>query len=69
MKMRILYLGDIHGNFRLINEYVKLYGITNAHIIQVGDYGVGFAPLAKEAPWPVAALSAAEHDESGNFFG
>ncbi len=48
MKMRILYLGDIHGNFRLINEYVKLYGITNAHIIQVGDYGVGFAPLAKE---------------------
>lgn len=46
--MRILFLGDIHGNFNLINQYVKLYGIKNAHIIQVGDFGVGFKSLEKE---------------------
>ena len=47
-KMRILYLGDIHGNFSLIHQYVKNYDIKDAHIIQVGDFGVGFALLDKE---------------------
>ena len=46
--MRILYLGDIHGNFGLINQYVNLYKIKNAHIIQVGDFGVGFNTIEKE---------------------
>ena len=46
--MRILYLGDIHGNFGLIGQYIDLYGIKDAHIIQVGDFGVGFATLQKE---------------------
>jgi predicted phosphodiesterase len=48
MKERILYLSDIHGNFGLIGQYVKLYGIKDAHIIQVGDFGVGFARFEKE---------------------
>lgn len=48
MKKRILYLGDIHGNFNLINQYVKQYGLKDCIIIQVGDFGVGFAPLEKE---------------------
>lgn len=48
MKNRILYLGDIHGNFNLINQYVNQYGIKDAYIIQVGDFGVGFQPLEKE---------------------
>jgi Icc-related predicted phosphoesterase len=48
MKERILYLGDLHGNFNLIGQYVKLYGIKDAHIIQVGDFGVGFARFEKE---------------------
>ena len=46
--MRILYLGDIHGNFGLIGQYIDLYGIKDAHIIQVGDFCVGFATLQKE---------------------
>ena len=46
--MRILYLGDIHGNFSLIHQYVKMYDIKDAHIIQVGDFGVGFSTLDKE---------------------
>ncbi len=48
MRNRILYLGDIHGNFNLISQYIKHYGIENAYIIQVGDFGVGFATLEKE---------------------
>lgn len=46
--MRLMFLGDIHGNFKLIHQYVKLYGIKDAHIIQVGDFGVGFQTLEKE---------------------
>lgn len=46
--MRILYLGDIHGGFNIINQYVKLYDIRDAHIIQVGDFGVGFKSVEKE---------------------
>ena len=46
--MRILYLGDIHGNFNLIHHYVKMYDIKDAHIIQVGDFGVGFNTFEKE---------------------
>ena len=48
MKMRIMYLGDIHGNFNVIHQYVKMYDIKDAHIIQVGDFGVGFNTFAKE---------------------
>jgi predicted phosphodiesterase len=48
MKQRVFYLGDIHGNFNLIHQYVKLYGIKDAHIIQVGDFGVGFKTVEKE---------------------
>ena len=44
----IFYLGDIHGNFNLINQYIKMYGIKDAHIIQVGDFGVGFNTFEKE---------------------
>lgn len=48
MEMRLMFLGDIHGNFNLIHQYIKLYGIENAHIVQVGDFGVGFADINKE---------------------
>jgi len=45
--MRILYLGDIHGNFNLINQYLKRFDIKDAYIIQVGDFGVGFDGFLK----------------------
>lgn len=41
-KDRLFFLGDLHGNWKLIKYYVKTYGITNAYIIQVGDFGIGF---------------------------
>jgi predicted phosphodiesterase len=46
--MRLFYLGDIHGNFSVIHQYVKKFDIKNAHIIQVGDFGVGFKSIEKE---------------------
>jgi predicted phosphodiesterase len=46
--MRLLYLGDIHGSFSIIHQYINLYGVKDAHIIQVGDFGVGFSTLEKE---------------------
>ena len=48
MKTRLMFLGDIHGGFNIIHQYVKLYSITNAHIIQIGDFGVGFNTIEKE---------------------
>ena len=46
--MKLMFLSDIHGQFNIIHQYVKLYDIKDAHIIQVGDFGVGFKTLAKE---------------------
>jgi Icc-related predicted phosphoesterase len=46
--MRLLFLGDIHGNFNLINQYIKLYDIRDANIIQVGDFGIGFNTFEKD---------------------
>lgn len=46
--MRLIYLGDIHGNFSLVNYYIDYFGIKDAHIIQVGDFGVGFQTFEKE---------------------
>jgi predicted phosphodiesterase len=46
--MRLLFLGDIHGSFSVIHQYIDLYGVKDAHIIQVGDFGVGFSTLEKE---------------------
>jgi predicted phosphodiesterase len=46
--MRLMYLSDIHGNFNIINQYLKRFDITNANIIQIGDFGVGFHHLPKE---------------------
>jgi predicted phosphodiesterase len=46
--MRLLFLGDIHGDFGIIHKHIKLYDIKDAHIIQVGDFGLGFQSIKKE---------------------
>jgi len=43
-----MFLGDIHGNFNLVSQYVKKFDLVNCHIIQVGDFGVGFKTFEKE---------------------
>jgi predicted phosphodiesterase len=46
--MRIIYLADLHGNFNLLHHYIDYFGVKDAHIIQLGDFGVGFQPVRKE---------------------
>ena len=43
-----MFLGDIHGNFNLISQYIDRFNIKDTYIIQVGDFGVGFKSLLKE---------------------
>ena len=43
-----IFLGDIHGEFVKIQRYIKKYDITDANIMQVGDFGVGFGRFIKE---------------------
>lgn len=43
--MKEIYLiGDIHGNFNLINYIIKTMRLKNCILIQVGDFGIGFYP-------------------------
>jgi DNA repair exonuclease SbcCD nuclease subunit len=38
----ILFVGDVHGEFKgLVVKLVRTY-VRNSHLIQVGDFGVGF---------------------------
>jgi predicted phosphodiesterase len=46
--MRLLFLGDIHGNFKIVKYYISIYDIKDANIIQLGDFGVGFESFNKE---------------------
>ena len=44
----ILMLGDIHGNFNYVKNFLKGKKITDCTIIQVGDFGVGFTSEVNE---------------------
>ena len=46
--MKLMFLSDIHGQFNIIHQHVKKYGIKDANIIQIGDFGVGFNTIEKE---------------------
>lgn len=47
-KKNIYFLGDIHGNFELIDYYCRIYKLKSVCIIQVGDFGLGFKKNEKE---------------------
>lgn len=44
--IQVVYLGDIHGEFKTLRHLIERYNIGNneevAYIIQVGDFGIGF---------------------------
>jgi len=44
----IVYLGDIHGGFHKVLNYINKNEITGIDIVQVGDFGVGFYSLPRE---------------------
>lgn len=41
-KRRLLFLGDIHGKFSIIEKCIGQYDLKNSDIIQLGDFGIGF---------------------------
>jgi len=38
----LYFMGDLHGNFRALRQLIKKHKLKKAHIIQVGDFGVGY---------------------------
>jgi len=44
----MIVIGDVHGNWRDLAERVYASGIHGAHIIQVGDFGLGFNTPQRE---------------------
>jgi len=46
--MRLLFLGDIHADLRYVHYHIDTYDIKDAHIVQVGDFGIGFNTFVKD---------------------
>ena len=44
----MIIIGDIHGKFAELTEQLTRLQIEHTTLIQVGDFGVGFFPLAEE---------------------
>lgn len=44
----MIFIGDIHGNFKKLLSLFKESSYQNTTFIQVGDFGVGFRSLEKE---------------------
>lgn len=45
---RMVFLGDIHGQFGIIKYQMRMYGLRNTVIVQVGDFGVGFGKQSEK---------------------
>lgn len=45
---QLLFLGDTHGNWNKLLRTISSKDITNAHIISVGDIGMGFTPRREQ---------------------
>jgi predicted phosphodiesterase len=44
----MIFIGDIHGNFKTFLKNLKASNYQNTSMIQLGDFGVGFRPLESE---------------------
>ena len=44
----IHFIGDIHGDFLGLTNKIRALNITNATLIQVGDFGVGFQSFEQD---------------------
>lgn len=47
-KSYIYAIGDIHGEFKSIANWIKTYDLSNCALIFCGDFGLGFASIQKE---------------------
>ena len=41
-------IGDVHGQFKAIGNWVKQNGLSNCNVIFCGDFGLGFSSLQEE---------------------
>jgi UDP-2,3-diacylglucosamine pyrophosphatase LpxH len=48
MKHKFIVIGDTHGNFKYIYNYIKNMDIRDTTFLHVGDWGVGFASVGYE---------------------
>ena len=44
----ILIVGDVHGNFDVIPDFIKIMELHNVAVIVAGDFGLGFETEIKE---------------------
>ena len=44
----LFFIGDIHGNFSYLIWQLKQSNMKEAHLIQVGDFGLGFLDYEKD---------------------
>jgi UDP-2,3-diacylglucosamine pyrophosphatase LpxH len=44
----VIVIGDVHREWDAFARQLRVYGITQQELIQVGDLGVGFGPRAQE---------------------
>ncbi|MBW8685940.1 metallophosphoesterase [Chitinophaga rhizophila] len=44
----MIFVGDLHGGYPSLLYHIVKRAVTNEHIIQVGDWGLGFAPLTDD---------------------
>jgi predicted phosphodiesterase len=45
---RLLFLGDVHGEFEAMLAHLDRYEVRDADLVQVGDFGVGFGSPESE---------------------
>lgn len=48
MKYKFIIVGDTHGNFKYVYNYIKNHNVKDTIFIHVGDWGVGFASVEYE---------------------
>ena len=44
----MIFIGDIHGNFKKLFSLINQTEIENDTFIQIGDFGIGFRPIEDE---------------------
>lgn len=45
---RVIFIGDLHGDWEAIPDFITKYDIKNTTFIQVGDFGIGFDGAIKD---------------------
>ena len=47
-KKSIFFIGDVHGEFKVIGNWVKNFDLSDCAIVFCGDFGLGFSSIQHE---------------------